>query len=356
MVNQREWSIPGQKTKRLAWGFSVTVNGKRVKSYKAEWSRDDAKAAEAKTLLQIEQPKASNGITLQQAVDRYLLAKARKKSLAEDTRQLSTLVAALGASTPLADITASRIAAWKAERLAATCTKTKAPYAVGTINRALAILRHLLRMARDEWEIIETVPKIRLEREPQGRLRWLTEEEIQALLAACAKSFNKELVPAVVLDLNTGLRKSELYGLTWDRVDLSRSVIRLEITKSGKRREMPINEAAYAALMSLGPKASGYVFTVRCTRAAYENAVEAAKLDDVNFHTLRHTFASHAMMRGMALKDLQEALGHATLAMTMRYAHLSPERLRKSFALLDGLTSTRAQGRAHEGLSLVKSA
>jgi integrase len=235
---------------------------------------------------------------------------------------------------------------------------------VGTINRPLQTLRHLLRLACDEWEVLTTVPKIRLEREPQGRLRWLTQEEISTLLAVCAKSRNTELHAAVVIALNTGLRKAELFGLTWDRVDLSRSVLRLEVTKSGKRREVPVNEAAYAALSSLGQKASGHVFQARA-RAAYESAVKLAKLDDVTFHTLRHTFASWAMMKGASLKELQELLGHASITMTLRYAHLSPERLRSAVGRLDGLTGggvpaevspVRSQARSHEPVAVRNSA
>jgi site-specific recombinase XerD len=73
-----------------------------------------------------------------------------------------------------------------------------------------------------------------------------------------------------------------------------------------------------------------------------------AKLDDVNFHTLRHTFASWAVMRGVSLKELQELLGHSSLAMTMRYAHLAPERLRSAVTRLEGLTSPKP---AHEEMS-----
>ena len=69
---------------------------------------------------------------------------------------------------------------------------------------------------------------------------------------------------------------------------MSRSVFRLELTKSGKRREVPINDACYGSLSSLKPKETGRVFRTRTIRTAYENAVEAAKLDDMTFHTLRH--------------------------------------------------------------------
>ena len=195
-------------------------------------------------------------------------------------------------------------------------------------------------MAHEEWEAIDRVPRIRLEKEPQGRLRWLTQEEITRLLEATGKSRNKELRAAVIVALNTGLRLGELIGLTWERADLSRGVIRLELTKSGRRREVPMNAASYRALVGLGPKGSGRVFKTRYIKTAYNNAVEAAQLDDVTFHTLRHTFASWAIMRGVTLKELQEVLGHSSLAMTMRYAHLAPEHLRTAVSRLEGLTGT----------------
>jgi len=158
-----------------------------------------------------------------------------------------------------------------------------------------------------------------------------------------------------VIAINTDLRRAELLGLTWESVDLSRCVLRLEITKSGKRRELPLNDDSYRALVSQEPKTAGRVFRTRSIRTAFDNAVVVAKLDDVTFHTLRHTFASWAMMRGVSLKELQELLGHSSLAMTMRYAHLAPEHLRTAVSRLEGLTrdmsEDRAQARAHEVVS-----
>jgi integrase len=217
------------------------------------------------------------------------------------------------------------------------------------VNRPMALLRHLLRIAHEDWEAIDDIPRIRLEKEPQGRLRWLTREEIGRLLDACNNSRNRELRAAVVVALNTGLRLGELVGLTWDRVDLSRGVIRLEQTKSGKRREVPLNGDSYKALVALGPKEGGRVVGRRYIKRAYNTAVKAARLDDVTFHTLRHTFASWAVMRGVTLKELQELLGHATLAMTMRYAHLAPEHLRSAVSRLEGLTADvqTASGSTH---------
>src|SRR5262252_1536681 len=109
-VNQRLWKLPGQRTKRKAWGFTAQINGKQVRRYKAEWTQDDAEAELAKALLQIkpEQPKGPD-ITLAHAAERYLATKARKRTVEADRRQLELLKAEFGEETPIAAITASRI-------------------------------------------------------------------------------------------------------------------------------------------------------------------------------------------------------------------------------------------------------
>ena len=98
-VNQRLWKIPGQGTKRKAWGFTAQINGKQVRRYKAEWTQDDAEAELAKALLHIEPQKRRSGITFSDAAERYLAAKSRKKSVAFDKLYLHQLSAAFGAQT-----------------------------------------------------------------------------------------------------------------------------------------------------------------------------------------------------------------------------------------------------------------
>jgi integrase len=367
-VNQRLWKIPGQRTKRKAWGFTAQINGKQVRRYKAEWTQDDAEAELAKALLQIEPEKPKGpGITFAQAIERYLAEKARKRSLFADRHITAHLKAAFGGETPLADITANLISEYKAKRLATVSTRRKdanggdVPLSGAAVNRPLTILRHLLRLAHEEWGALDAVPKIRLEKEPQGRLRWLTQEEARKLLGACKKSRNAALADLVEFALFTGLRKSEALGLTWNRVDRARGVIRLELTKSGRRREVPLSSNADAVLARRWTGgAKSYVFGSHkwnSFRTAWETAVAASGVDDLRFHDLRHTFASWLVQRGRTLKEVQEALGHQTITMTMRYSHLAPDHLRAAVAVLDNFlpaetVSISAQASAQERVTV----
>ena len=137
----------------------------------------------------------------------------------------------------------------------------------------------------------------------------------------------RELPKIVTIALETGLRKAELLELTWDRVDLSRVVIRLEVTKSGKRREVPMRQVVYSVLAGLTGR-EGRLFRTRSIRTAFENAVVEAKVDNFRFHDCRHHFASWFVMRGGGLAALKALLGHSNFQMTLRYAHLAPDHLR----------------------------
>jgi len=288
-------------------------------------------------LLQVEQPKPkASGLTLAQATERYLGAKSRKRSLANDTRIVKHLKAELGENTPLAEITAARISEYRSKRLAAVRkigtgeAATERRLTAAAINRPLALLRHLLGLAHEEWGALDTVPRIRLEREPQGRIRWLEPDEEVRLLDACGRSRTKHLAAVVRVALETGLRRGELLDLQWEQIDMSRGLIRLadSDTKSGRRREVPMRQAVYEVLAGLPGEHTGRVWPTGDVRTAFENVVAEAKLEGLHFHDLRHSFASWFVMRGGSLQALQAILGHADIKMTLRYAHLAPDHLR----------------------------
>ena len=240
------------------------------------------------------------------------------------------------AHLPLSEITAARISEYRSKRLAAVRkvgtgeSATERRLTAAAINRLLALLRHLLGLAREEWGALDAVPKIRLEREPQGRIRWLEPDEEARLLDACGKSRTKHLAAVIRVALETGLRGGELLNLNGEQVDMSRGLIRLADTdtKSGRRREVPVRQAVYEVLAGLQGDREGRVWPAGDVRTAFENAVAEAKLDGLHFHDLRHSFASWFVMRGGSLQALQMILGHQDIKMTLRYAHLAPDHLR----------------------------
>lgn len=201
-----------------------------------------------------------------------------------------------------------------------------------TNNRSVATLKHMFTKAVD-WELVDgdilrRVRKAKLLPENNRRLRYLSFDECRALVDACAP----HLKPIVITALNTGMRKEEILSLRWDKhIDLNHGFILLDITKNGERRELPINKTLCETLKELkSNKISSYVFADKTGRRykevhkSFKTALGKAGICDFKFHDLRHTFASQLIMNGIDITTVKELLGHKTLTMTMRYAHLAP--------------------------------
>ena len=371
-VVKRTWCSrgpTGHKVRKVAWGYTLQVNGQQERRYGAAWSRRDAEEALARRLLERDAPPPPvKPKALAELVTEYLDYKRAKgkRSIRQDEQICRKLKRGFGAETPVTEITAQQIAHYDRDRVTQT-SRLGRPVTPSTVNRELAILRHMLRLA-EEWGYILKVPNIRLSKEPEGRLRFLSEDEIERLLVACEDRRRKSpyLLPIVTIALNTGMRKGEILGLTWQHVDFSRAVLLLEQTKNGHRREVPMNRAVYDALQPLyaaaraalpkpapGERAtdpSGLLLRKRrgdgswgSIRTAFESACREAKIPDFRFHDLRHTCASWLVMKGRSLKEVQELLGHREFTMTLRYAHLSPDRLREAVASLEEFSTKSAQ-------------
>ena len=216
-----------------------------------------------------------------------------------------------------------------------------------TINNVLTVLRRSLQIAKKRG-LIAAVPEFEWFRTPPPEFDFLTFHEAEQLLAAA----EGEARTMILVALRTGLRFGELIGLRWQDVDLAagRITVRQQIyrgkttsPKSGKGREIPLSKETCAALKQHRHLRGSHVFCdlggtpLRSTNsvAILRRAVRRAGLRHLGWHMLRHTFASHLAMRGAPLKAIQEMLGHATIQMTMRYAHLAPEIARESVDMLD---------------------
>ena len=279
-------------------------------------------------------------------IDRYLeeIMPLKPKSMKTQTQQLEYWKEKLGHIT-LNDVGSSNINAIKNEL--STGKTTRGIRSRATVNRYLAALSHVYSVAVKEWEWLSDNPTMRVSRlqENRGRTRFLSENEIKRLLAACKKSENKYLYFIVVLALSTGARKTEILTLKWDNVDFERGAIRLDETKNGDQRSLPLEGHAYDLLCELFKNRvifSDYLFPslnydvpLRDIKKSWMKAIKQAKIEDFRFHDLRHTAASYLAMDGASATDIAEILGHKTLQMVRRYSHLSEAHTKKVVASMN---------------------
>ena len=195
-----------------------------------------------------------------------------------------------------------------------------------TTNRYMSVLSHCFSVAVKDWEWMECNPmsRIRKMKEPKGRERFLSCEEIDRLLTACKKSKSKNLYLFTVLALSTGSRKNEILSLKWSDVDFSRQTIELNQTKNGESRLVPITEPALSMLKERKEwVTSPLVFPHKYIQKGWERAVQISGIADVHIHDLRHTCASLLLMSGTDLFTVGRILGHRDPSSTARYTHLN---------------------------------
>lgn len=213
----------------------------------------------------------------------------------------------------------------------------KAP---ATVGHYLSTLSVLYGTAVNEWEWLESNPvlRVRKPKKPRGRVRFLDEAERKSLLDACKDSANPFLYTIVVVALSTGARMGEIMTLKWSQVDFERKVILLMETKNGERRALPLAGHAFSLIEKLHqqrrrdtpllfPRTDGQKPVE--IRKAWNTAVRSAGVEDFRFHDLRHSAASYLAMNGATLAEISEVLGHKTLQMVKRYAHLSEQHTAK---------------------------
>jgi integrase len=340
-------TIVSRKTRKGAF-FQVKVRLKGFPTQCATFARktDAARWASAtETHLREARhfPNNPEQHTLSELIERYQrdILPLKPKDAHNQNRQLDWWKAQLG-HLMLSEISPAQIAECR-DRLLATprCSgKLRSP---ATVVRYLAALSHAYSVALREWGWVTENPLRRIikPKEPRGRVRFLDDAERESLLQACRNSNNTFLYSIVVLAIATGMRRGELLTLRWEQVDFARQTITLHETKNGERRVVPLVGHALHLLLALHQRRrteSALVFPsttlqkpVDITKA-WKNAVARAELQDFRFHDLRHTAASYLAQGGATPIDIAAVLGHKTLAMVKRYAHLSECRVRDVLA------------------------
>jgi integrase len=302
--------------------IDVQINGVRIRESlktadKKEAERlHDTRRAElwAGRMLKVKPKK-----TFSEACDRWLKEKAHKASIAGDQEKARHFLPKLG-KRQLSTITRDDI-----EELLPEDVKP------ATRNRYRAFVRSVLRACEREWEWLDRAPVLRQETEPKRRVAFLAREQAEVLVANLPEKYR---IP-VRFALLTGLRRSNVFLLTWENVDLARgtAIVHADEAKAGMRIVVPLNSQARALLESIPPgpdgKRAGRVWPglTRVWANTWKAAAKRAGVPWCRFHDLRHTWASWHAQAGTPLSVLQELGGWHSPQMVQRYAHLSPEHL-----------------------------
>jgi integrase len=309
------------------WYIDLYVDGRRIR--KAVGSKKDAENALAATKADVLRGefrfKSKIRKSFEDFSEEYLeYAKANKRSWTRDEIILEHLKGHFK-DRILSRISAKDVEDYKQKRL----EKVKPP----TINRELAILKHMFNLAI-RWKYVDGNPVKEVEffQERELATKTLKKDEAQRLIEAS----NGNLKPLIIMALNTGMRRGELLKLKWGDLDFDNHFICIKETKTAKVRKVPMNLMVERTLKGIERKCD-HVFQSpktkkrqRHIRTGWHNACDRAGIHDFRFHDLRHTAATWMVAAGIDLVTVKEILGHANIKTTMRYAHPTPENKRKA--------------------------
>ncbi len=277
-------------------------------------------------------------------------AKVNKKSWKTDEQRMTELVKQFG------DKSLSQIKKQDVEKFRAKLAKELSP---ATVNRYIALLKTLYNKAL-EWDKTKNNPVTGIKQFTEShRIRYLTDEEELKLCDV----FPQNYWPWVEIALNTGMRRSEQFGLRWENIDFQNGLITIPRAKNGEVRHIPMNDRVVEILQSLPSRLkSPWVFTSSNGETAmdadhfvgrvFKPALAKAGIKGFRWHDLRHTFASRLVMAGEDIRTVQELMGHKNIVMTMKYSHLSPKHLMGAVQrLAENSTGTRTGTKEEEELS-----
>ncbi len=335
---EKTWSYPFgsvylrlTKTGKEKWYIYYRVEGERIR----EVVKNAQSRADALKVLQVKVADAFRGrhgfkkqekrIKFKEFAELYIenYAKVNKRSWKTDEYMLKRVKEFFN-EKDLHEIDSLLIDQFRASILKEGVTKS-------TANRYMALLKSMLNLSI-EWGYLKTNPvKVKFFSEMDNlKERILSKEEEQSLLEACSA----HLKPIVLTALHTGMRKGEILNLKWSQVDFTNMVIKVENTKSGKPRLIPINECLLEELMRLKRQSgkSNYVFLypdsgkpLKDVKRSFPGAVRRSGIRGLRFHDLRHSFASRLVAKGVDLITIKELLGHHSVRITERYTHSNSE-------------------------------
>jgi len=366
----KSWNVQWSRTRSKALGKwpGVTVEAARAKARAVLAETDEHGAPLA--VIEAAKPAAEKPITLGDFIRKHYAPWA----LAHQKAGQATVDALEASFSDLYDRELRSLSAFDIERFKSK--RLKAGRKPATVNRDLDRIRSVYSRAV-EWGFLTDHPLKAVKRAKgadNSRVRYLSPKEEKRLRDALAAreaerrasrdrhnawhaargseghpqwpedGFTDHLAPLVLLALNTGLRRGELFGLRWEDVNLPARLLTVTAgnAKSRKARHLPLNDEAVDVLTRWKKQGDGkgLVFPgagggrMTNINKSWDRLVTAAELADFRFHDCRHHFASRLAMSGVDLYTIKELLGHASIEMTQRYAHLAPDKLADAVAKL----------------------
>lgn len=327
-------SLYQRKDSSVYW-IKITVNGRTIQE--STGIADPLRAQEYHDRRKVElweqnrlgvKPKHS----WQEAVIRWLKETSDKASHLDDVAKLKWLDRFLGSLT-LDQITQQVIADIKDARIKEASKSTA--------NRYLALIRSILIRSRDEWEWCDKVPKVKLYKEPAGRVRFISPAQVKVLLGELPLH-QRDIV---LFALQTGLRQSNVMSLEWANINMETSHmwVLADDSKNGDYISVPLSAQAMEVLQRQKGKHAVRVFTylgkpiANANTRAWTNALKRSGIENFRWHDLRHTWASWHRMNGTPTHELKQLGGWKSSAMVERYAHLAPDHLSAAAARLDSV-------------------
>lgn len=320
------------------WQMCFFLEGRKVRKSTGTTNKRVAQQVYDRTRGQVTtgtyNPRLKASMPFFELVDEFLEkhSKIEKASYKRDVVIGDALKKYFGKS-PIGEIRPYDIKEWRRWR-AGQITNKGTPLKKASLNRELAFMKTMFGLAV-EWAWLKENPaeKVKLLRGEDKRLRILSRDEIDRLIA----SARALLKPILTIAISTGMRKGEILNLKWKHIDLTNGFMRVANSKNDEARDIPLDPYLKETLLMLkkGKGPGDYVFSrkngerIRCVREAFKAACARAGIDDFRFHDLRHTAASLLAAGGCDIITLQHVLGHKTLSMTQRYAHLIPGRHEK---------------------------
>jgi integrase len=314
------------------WGIGYSLNGEWVRKMIGP-SKKMAEQAERKIKLEIAAGKylgikAPKHVIFDNLCGEYLVySEANKESSRRDRTSIKNLLKAFSGRF-VSEIRARDLERYMVQRIQNDGVKA------ATVNREVSCIKHIYTKAVDWGYVSENhLRSVKKFKEPPGRDRCLSQEEMNQLLDCCPQHIR----PVVVTALRTGMRKSEIFRLRWSDVDFVRKCIKVTKSKNNQSRHIPIDHVLYTLLLRLPRNAEhDFVFSgkhgkpIRSIQTAWQRALSKANITDFRFHDLRHTYASYLASNGTDPGTLMRLLGQKTIAMTLRYSHLSDDALRRA--------------------------